>query len=122
MATPVRVLERSGDQRSDHRAIAALIAEYEAGELVVGLPVSLDGSHGPAAQAVLAECGALADEVEVPLHTHDERLTTVSAERILADQQLDARARRKVVDMVAAAIILQGWLDRQVELRARQSP
>jgi putative Holliday junction resolvase len=113
VATPVTVLQRTTDHAADHRAVAGLLAEYEAGELVVGLPVSLDGRHGPAALGVLQECTELAKEVGVPVHTHDERLTTVTAERVLTDHHLDGRARRKVVDMVAASIILQDWLDRR---------
>jgi putative Holliday junction resolvase len=120
VATPVAVLKRSKDRPRDHRAIAALVDEYAAGALVVGLPLSLDGGRGPAALAVLAECAALEQVVGVPVHTHDERLTTTSAERVLSAQQLDGRARRKVVDMVAASIILQDWLDRGSEIATRE--
>ena len=56
----------------------------------------------------------------VPIYTHDERFTTTTAERVLSDQQLDGRARRKVVDMVAASIILQDWLDRRIENATRE--
>ncbi len=119
VATPVTVLQRTGDRPRDHRAVAALIADHEAADLVVGLPLSLDGGRGPAALAVLQECGELALVVDVAIHTHDERMTTVTAERILTEQRLDGRARRKVVDMVAASIILQDWLDRRDQLRQR---
>ena len=120
VATPVTVLQRTGDQPRDHRAIAALAVEYEAAAVVVGLPLSLDGTHGPAALRVLAECDSLAPYLSVPVHTHDERFSTTTAERILTGQQLDGRARRKVVDMVAASIILQDWLDRRSEAAARE--
>jgi putative Holliday junction resolvase len=113
LATPVTVVQRTRDRPRDHRAIAALVAEYDVDAVVVGLPLSLDGSQGPAARSVLDECAALAEQIRVPIHTHDERFTTTTAERVLSDQQLDGRARRKVVDMVAASIILQDWLDRQ---------
>lgn len=113
LATPVQVLDRSGDHARDHRAIAALAGEYEVGEIVVGLPLSLDGAEGPAAREVQDECLELAAVVDLEIHTHDERLTTVTADRLLADQRLDGKARRKVVDMVAAAVILQDWLDRR---------
>lgn len=121
VATPVTVLERTRDRLRDHRSVTALAAEYEVDALVVGLPLSLDGSQGPAARAVLQECEDLARQVGVPIHTHDERLTTVTAERLLSDQKLDGRARRKVVDMVAASIILQDWLDRRVEITSQGS-
>lgn len=120
VATPVAVLQRTKDRPRDHRAIAALVTEYEVGALVVGLPLSLDGTRGPAALAVLAECDALSQHVDVPICTHDERFTTTTAERVLTGQQLDGRARRKVVDMVAASIILQDWLDRRIETAARE--
>jgi len=111
LATPYEVLPRSGDRRTDHRRIGEHVAETEAELLVVGLPLSLDGSVGPAAQRVLDEVDELTATVGVPVETWDERLSTVTAERSLLDQQLRAPARRQVVDKVAAAVILQSWLD-----------
>ncbi len=114
LATPLTVLARSGDPGEDHRRIAALVAAEEAGVVVVGLPLSLDGREGPAAVAARAEVAELATTLGVlgvRVVVHDERLTTVSAHRILAEQGLDERARRKVVDQVAAAVLLQAWLD-----------
>ena len=111
VATPLEVVARTGDRRRDHRRLVGLAEEWEVGVLVVGLPLSLDGSVGPAAQGVLDEVEALRDVSPVPVATYDERLTTVTAERQLAEGALDSRARRKVVDMVAAAVLLQAWLD-----------
>ena len=111
VATPVETLERSARPADDHRSIAGLVAEWEAEIVVVGLPLSLDGSTGPAAQSALDEAARLAETLAVPVVTHDERLTTVSAERSLAAQRLAGPARRRVVDQVAAAVILQAWLD-----------
>lgn len=111
VATPLEVVARSGDIRADHRRLVALSREWEAEALVVGLPLSLDGSVGPAASAVLDEVALLRDVSPVPVHTYDERLTTVTAERQLVAAELDGRARRRVVDMVAAAVLLQAWLD-----------
>jgi putative holliday junction resolvase len=111
LATPYEVLQRSGDRRRDHRAIAALAAEAEAEVVVVGMPLSLDGSMGPAARAAAAEAAELAALLTVPVETYDERLTTVTADRQLMAQGLDAAARRRVVDKVAASILLQAWLD-----------
>ncbi|MCU1455781.1 MAG: putative Holliday junction resolvase [Acidimicrobiales bacterium] len=113
VASPVVVLERSADRQRTHRDIAELVADWEADLVLVGLPLALDGSTGPAAAGVLAECEELRVALSVPVELHDERLTTVTAERTLREQDLDGRARRKVVDMVAAAIILQDWLDRR---------
>lgn len=111
LATPYEVLPRSGSRAQDHRRIADHVAETEAELVVVGLPLSLDGTTGPAAQRVLDEVDELARALDVPVETWDERLSTVTAERSLLDQRLRAPARRKVVDQVAAAVILQSWLD-----------
>jgi putative Holliday junction resolvase len=111
VATPIEVLARSGDVARDHRAIAALVAEWEANLVVVGLPLSLSGARGRAAQHVLAEVDSLRATLPVPVETYDERLTTVTAERSLVEQRMRAEARRQVVDKVAAAVLLQAWLD-----------
>jgi putative Holliday junction resolvase len=111
LATPYEVLARAGDRRRDHRSIADHVAETEAEVVVVGLPLSLDGSIGHAAERVIAECEELAEVLDVPVETWDERLSTVTAERSLMAQQMRAQARRRVVDKVAAAVILQSWLD-----------
>jgi putative Holliday junction resolvase len=87
--------------------------EEECGRVVVGLPLSMDGSIGRAAQAALTEAEQLATVVNVPVETYDERLTTVSADRALMEAKMRADARRRVVDKVAAAVMLQSWIDRQ---------
>ena len=115
VASPVTVLERTRDRQRLHRQIAELVAEWDAAILVVGLPLSLDGGTGPAAAKVQAEAAELADVVGVPIELHDERLSTVTAERMLKERDLDGRARRKVIDMVAASVILQDWLDRRTQ-------
>ncbi len=111
VASPITVIERSGSRNRDHQRISELVAEYEAGVVVVGLPLSLDGSAGPAAQAAEQEVGELEAALAVPVFTHDERFTTAIAERALAESGLSGKARRQRVDMVAASVILQGWLD-----------
>lgn len=111
IATPYEVLARSGDRARDHRAIAEHVTETGAELVVVGLPLSMDGSLSKAAERALAERDELAAALDVPVETWDERLSTVTAERSLLDQQLRAPARRQVVDKVAAAVILQSWLD-----------
>jgi putative holliday junction resolvase len=79
--------------------------------IVVGLPLTLDGDVGPAARAAITEAERLATVVDVPVETHDERLTTVTADRSMIEADMRAPARRRVVDKVAAAIMLQSWLD-----------
>lgn len=111
LATPYEVVPRSGDRQRDHRRIADLAEEAGAECLVVGLPLSLDGSVGPAARAALDEAEELAAATGLPVETWDERLTTVTADRDLKALALKAPARRKVVDKLAAAIMLQAWLD-----------
>lgn len=111
LATPYEVVPRSGDRPRDHRRIAELATEADAEVVVVGLPLSLDGSIGPAARRALDEVEELARVLDVPVETWDERLSTVSAERSLMEQNMRAPARRRVVDKVAAAVILQSWLD-----------
>ncbi len=119
VATPIEVVRRTGDRRGEHRALADLAEEWEVEVVVVGIPYSLDGSTGPMAQAMTAEAveleRVLGARSGVPVETYDERLTTVTAERTLREQDLRAPQRRKVVDMVAAAVMLQGWLDARRE-------
>ena len=111
VATPLTVIKRSGSRHQDHQKIAELVQEYEAGVVVVGLPLSLDGGTGPAAIGAEREVREMEAALEVPVLTHDERLTTVIAEQSLAESGLSSKARRRRVDMVAASVILQGWLD-----------
>ena len=119
VATPIEVVHRTGDRPGEHRTLADLAAEWEVEVVVVGIPYSLDGTTGPMAQAMAAEAVELARVLGarsgVPVETYDERLTTVTAERSLREQDLRAPERRKVVDMVAAAVMLQAWLDARRE-------
>ncbi len=121
LATPYDVVARSGDRARDHRRIAELAREAEAEAIVVGLPLSLDGTDGPAATAARAEAIELADATGLPVELWDERLTTVSADRQLLALDLDARARRRVVDKVAASIMLQAWLDHRRHTTAEEA-
>ena len=111
LATPYEVVLRTGDRAQEHRQIRAIVEEVEAEIVVVGLPLSLDGSEGKAAKAAREEAKAIGQIVSLPLEMHDERFTTVEAERLLKEQGLKAPERRKVVDKVAAAILLQAWMD-----------
>lgn len=111
IATPLTVLQRSGSRRRDHEAIAKLVTEEEAELVVVGMPLNMDGSSGAAARAADDEARALATVVAVPVVTFDERRSTVTADRVLMEGRMRAQDRRRVVDKVAAAVILQHWLD-----------
>jgi len=114
LASPVGVVERRDDQESEHREILAAATDIGATTIVVGLPLSLDGSHGPAAVAVLEEVealGALARTVGVEVDTYDERFSTVTAEQGLREAKLGRKKRRSRIDAAAATVILQGWLE-----------
>jgi putative Holliday junction resolvase len=111
VATPYEVIHRSGDHAADHRRVAALVDEAGAEVVVVGLPLSLDGSLGPSARAILAEVDELRAALAVEVVTWDERLSTVEAERSLRAMGVRKGDRRRVVDQVAATVILQSWLD-----------
>jgi putative holliday junction resolvase len=114
LASPRCTVERSGDPAADRAAVVAVVVEAEAGHLVVGLPLSLDGRPRRAAVAAEEEAAALRALLEplgVAVETFDERFTTVSAERSLAAAGRGGRQRRRVVDQAAAAVLLQAWLD-----------
>lgn len=95
----------------DLRAIASLVRENDVTRVVVGEPLLMSGGAGEAAQHAREFAGALRAVLDVPVELFDERLTTVEAERRLADAGVDARRRRGVVDQVAATVILQAYLD-----------
>lgn len=111
IATPLCVITRGATQRLDHEQIARLVVSEEARAVVVGLPLNMDGTAGKAAESALREVERMATVVGVPVHVHDERRSTVEADRVLMEQKMRAQARRRVVDKVAAAVILQSWLD-----------
>lgn len=111
VAVPYEVVLRTSDRARDHRRLAELVAEAEAEVVVVGMPYSMDGSAGPAARRAAAEVRLLERALPVPVETYDERLSTVTAHRSLQEMNVDATTRRRVVDKVAAAVILQSWLD-----------
>ena len=111
VATPYEVVQRSGDRSRDHRRIGELVDEAGAEVVVVGLPFSLDGSIGPAARGILEEVEELRAALPVDVVTWDERLTTVEAERSLRVMGVKKGHRRRIVDQVAATVILQSWLD-----------
>ncbi len=124
VATPFEVLYRSGDDDADRRAILRAAREAEATIIVVGLPLSLSGATGPAARAALAEVDALRllAGTDLEVVPHDERLTTVVAERSLIEARMRRDARRRVVDKVAAAVMLQSWLERSTSERGSSGP
>ena len=113
VATPHAVIERSGDPVADHRTILAHAREAGASRVVVGLPLSLSGDVGPAARAALGEVDSMRALAagEITVETHDERLTTVIAERGMRATRASRRSRRRNVDASAAAVMLQSYLE-----------
>jgi putative Holliday junction resolvase len=111
IASPLMVLERTRSRRHDDAEIARIVRDEEVEIVVVGLPINMDGSRGASAEGAIADARRLATVVGVPVELHDERRTTVSADRSMRDAGLDGVERRQRVDKVAAAIMLQSWLD-----------
>lgn len=111
VATPYEVIYRTGKVEQDHRAILKIVDEWEIERIIVGLPLSLDGTLGPSAKLINDEIEALKGMTDVCIETFDERFTTVTAEQILVEQSIRREKRKSLVDMVAASIILQGWID-----------
>ena len=113
LATPVETVRR--DRTGKHlRRLAALAAEFEAVEVVVGLPRTLANRTGPSARDAIELSEALALRVApTPVQLADERLTTVSAQRSLREAGVRAKHQRAVIDQAAAVAILQGWLDQR---------
>ena len=97
---------------ADVKAIAAMVKEQGIAAIVVGQPLSLSGRKGEAADHAEKFAQALRDFLKLPVFLQDERLTTVEADRQLADAGLRGRERRRVVDQTAATLILQAYLDR----------
>lgn len=110
IASPVGMIPRASDVVAEVRS---LIAKYNAVGLVAGLPIGLSGREGPQAALVREFTDALAAEIDVPLDYWDERLSTAVAERSLIEGGTRRNKRKERVDAVAAAVILQGYLDNQ---------
>jgi len=111
IASPLETLQR-GKFRDNLQALRAIIAEREVGGLVLGLPVSMDGTEGPRCQATRDFARNLIEALDISIAFWDERLSTSAIERILVNEADMPRKRRaQVVDKMAAAYILQGALD-----------
>lgn len=122
LATPVATLPRDDARGADQDRLVALVSEYEVVEVVVGLPRTLRGTDGAAVTAARAYGDRLSARVApVPVVYVDERLTTVSADRMLSERGISTRRRRAVIDQVAAVRILQNRLDALAHLQRRNA-
>jgi putative Holliday junction resolvase len=122
VATPLTVVERSKSRSHDHANIARLVEEYEVEAVVVGLPLNMSGKVTAAAQSAKEETEQLRAALGIPVHLYDERLTTVTANRSLMEMEMKSDARRRVVDKVAAAVMLQAYLDHRRNERRMEAP
>ncbi len=117
VSDPMRIIAQGLDSikraglKEDVETIKRLANEYEVVKIVVGLPKMMDGKVAIQAQKVLSFVESLKAEIDVPIVSWDERLTTVAANRTLIEANMSRKKRKKVVDKVAAMYILQGYLD-----------
>lgn len=111
LASPLTQISRTGT-RAPIEAIIELVRQHEVGRIVAGLPYSMDGSLGQQAERVEHFLRKLSQHLDIPVETWDERLSTVAAERMMAEVGVGKERRKKQVDAVAAALILQGYLDK----------
>ncbi len=112
IASPLTTLERSGDVR-DAAAVAELVKTHEVGEIVVGLPLHMDGRRGDDSERARRFAKVLGENTGLPIATLDERLTTVEAERALRESGRKGKKQRAVIDAVAASILLRAHLERR---------
>ncbi len=112
-AQGVEVIRRTSPQ-ADFARLAVLCQEYEVGTIVVGLPKNMNGTLGPRGELVQEFAAQLQEQLpEAKIVFWDERLSTVAAEKALIEADVRRNKRRKVIDKMAAIIILQGWMDLQ---------
>ncbi len=109
-AQGISVLTRQ-NRETDLARLREVAQEYQVQEILVGLPRHMDGRPGRQAEAVLELAQTLGDSLGIPVTAWDERLTTMQAERVLLEADLSRQRRRRVVDQVAAVLILQSYLE-----------
>ena len=111
-AQGVKTVKRVG-KKKDIEELKAIIKERQVTKIVSGLPKNMNGTLGPQGEKVIKFCELLEQESGIKIEYWDERLSTVAAERTLIQGNVRRENRKGVIDMVAAVIILQGYLDRQ---------
>ena len=123
LASALEVLAREGHER-DAAAVLARVATHGVDQLIIGLPLELDGSEGHRARLVLRFVAVLerhiaAANLALPIATWDERFSTAAAERTLLEADVSRRKRKHTIDALAAQFILQGWLDARARAATR---
>jgi putative Holliday junction resolvase len=116
LASPLTIINRS-HEAADIKAITDIVSQYQVEQIIVGLPRSMDGSLGEQAEKVKAFTQELSRGIDVPVEFRDERLTSVSARRLMQAAKTKKRRRKVRDDAIAAALILQGYLDETYEAR-----
>ncbi len=111
LASPLTIIDCS-DGKGEMESIANIVRQNEVGRIIVGLPRSMDGSIGTQAKSVQAFVGELRRHTEVPIEFRDERLSTVSAKRLMQGVKKTKKTNRH--DAIAAALVLQSYLDERV--------
>jgi putative Holliday junction resolvase len=109
-AQGLKTLRRKSAEE-DLRELAEIVRQFEIEKIVFGLPKNMDGTPGRQAEFTLKWMKIVSDKIQVPVVAYDERLSTVGASKVLLEADLSRRKRKKVIDKVAAVLILQGYLD-----------
>lgn len=112
VASPVKVLPAQ-EVLSQARTFRMILEDYEPDVLVCGRPKTMSGEDGPQAERIMAQAKQIANACGLPLEFEDERLSSSEAKRILREQGLREKEMRGKVDMIAASLFLQSWLDAQ---------
>lgn len=110
LASPLTVYERR-ELAKDIKFLSDLVARHHVAEIVLGLPLNMNGSLGPKAEQALEFKKLLEERLKLPVHTFDERLTTIEAERVLLQADMSRRKRKQRRDALAAVLILQSYLN-----------
>ena len=121
LASPIGTIEERNAQILAMK-VAHMAEQYEVGEIIVGLPVNMNGSEGPRAQKCRAFAETISLVTEIPVVMWDERSTTVTAHQILNKTNVRGKKRKDVVDTVAATVILEGYLDYRRKSKANNAP
>jgi putative Holliday junction resolvase len=110
IAQSVGTIERKGI-KNDLKKIKDLVREHDAGRLIVGLPLNMNGTEGKSANRAVDFVNELKKEIDIRVEMVDERLTTAQGERIFLEADLSRKKRKKNIDKIAAQLILQNYLD-----------
>jgi len=110
-AQGLEIIRRKGQPKQELIRLREIIEQYEVEKVVVGLPKNMNGTTGPQAEKALEYALYLKRKLGLLVETWDERLSTVAAEKILLSADVSRAKRKKVIDKMAAAVILQGYLD-----------